>query len=240
MEAVAYVDHLLRNREQVAADMQDESQVHGATKSSFAVFLVLTVFYGFIMGAQSLFGAQHDGWKFAVAGALKLPLLFLATLAVCLPLLYVLNVLIGPRARFRVVLGLLVASLAVTGLVLAACAPILAFFMLSSKSYLFIKLLNVIIFSVAGLYGVWFLGKGLSLVARTSPGSGETAAQAERSVSTIMTWWLITYGIVGTQMAWIMRPFVGSPNLKFALFRAHESSFYENVALTIGKLLGIH
>ena len=40
-----------------------------------------------------------------------------------------------------------------------------------------------------------------------------------------MNWWLITYGVVGTQMAWILRPLIGSP-VSFSFFRAQESNFY--------------
>lgn len=46
MTAVGYVDHLLRNREQVAADIQDESKVAGNTQACFWVFLLLSVLYG--------------------------------------------------------------------------------------------------------------------------------------------------------------------------------------------------
>ena len=107
MTAVGYVDHLLRNREQVAADIQDEAKVSFNTRACFWVFLSLSTFYGLIMGSQNLVHGNIDGWKYALAAAVKLPILFLLTLAICLPLLYVLNVLIGPRARFSVILGLL-------------------------------------------------------------------------------------------------------------------------------------
>ena len=236
MNAIAYIDHLLRDREGVAADLQSEEKAASNTRSCFWVFLALTMVYGLIMGSQSLFRGNPEGWKFALASAVKLPFLFLLTLAICLPLLYVLNVLIGPRARFGTVLGLLMASVAVTSIVLAACALILGFFMLSTKSYAFIKLLNVFIFALAGGYGVWFLGKGM---AELTPAPAQAKPDGARGVGTILTWWLITYGIVGTQMAWILRPFVGDPASRFTFFRSLESNFYVNVVETIGKLLRV-
>lgn len=43
MGTIAYIDHLLRNREQVIADLQDTSKVKEVTKTCFKVFVALTV-----------------------------------------------------------------------------------------------------------------------------------------------------------------------------------------------------
>lgn len=280
------MDHLLRNREQVIADLQDSGKVEKTTWICFWVFYALTTLYGLIMGSQNLFHGYNDGIWYTLAAAVKLPLLFLLTLAICLPLLYVLNVLIGPRAPFKVIVGILMASLTVTSILLAACALILGFFMLSTKNYAFIKLLNVAIFTVAGLYGVWFLSRALCMLPNphiearkaeipsvddprfrpfvpadtpkaesdqaistsTTATTLRTLEQAnsrfsvpegpQSNVGTIITWWLITYGMVGTQMAWLMRPFLGSPGLQFTFFRPQESNFYVNLMHTLGRLLG--
>ena len=237
MKAFAYIDHLLRDREQVTADLQEASQTSRNTLLCFWVFLILSVVYGFIMGSHGWMHGASGGWKFSIAGAVKLPFLFLFTLIICLPLLYVLNVLIGPRARFGVVLGLTMSSIAVTGVVLASGALILVFFMLSTRSYAFIKMLNVAIFALAGGYGVWFLGKNMHQIS-PPPAAARTGRQPQSGAGTIMTWWLITYAIVGTQMAWILRPFIGAPGMPFAIFRAQESNFYINVIKTLGKLMG--
>lgn len=235
MTAVAYVDHLLRNREQVAEDIQNEAKVTPNTRACLWVFLSLSSFYGLIMGSQNLVHGYDEGWKYALAAAVKLPILFILTLAICLPLLYVLNVLIGPRARFSVILGLLMASIAVTSIVLASCALIVLFFMLSTKSYQFIIVLNVIVFTLAGGYGVWFLRKGMYAIASEAP-KDESGTQSQDGLKTIMNWWLITYGIVGTQMAWILRPFVGSEQM-FTFFRPQESNFYVNLFHILGSML---
>lgn len=234
-----FVDHLLRNREQVISDLQSSSTVSQVTRTCFKVFVMLTLVYGLIMGSQSLIHGYGSGWMYSVTAAIKLPLLFLLTLAICIPLLYVMNVLIGPRQQFGVILGILMSSLAVTSILLAACALILGFFMLSTKSYQFITMLNVIIFTIAGLYGVWFLGKAIhSFDKADKSASDEIPQHPASSARTIINWWLITYGIVGTQMAWLMRPFIGSPGTEFSIFRAQESNFYVAVFRLLGKLIG--
>ncbi len=80
-----------------------------------------------------------------------------------------------------------------------------------------ITLILVGIFTVAGLYGVWFLARALQLL--TPRAHEQSDAGARGNVGTIVTWWLITYGIVGTQRAWLMRPFIGSPETPFSIFR---------------------
>lgn len=227
MSLLAYIDHLLRNRKQVIADIQNGEKTAQITRICFKVFLIQTVIYGLIMGSQSLLHGYTDGWMYSLTTAIKLPLLFILTLIVCIPLLYVLNILIGPREQFKVVLGILMSSLAVTSILLSACAMILLFFMLSTPSYPFITLLNVMIFSVAGLYGVWFLAQAMRTVAANIEGV---------NVQTIINWWLLTYAIVGTQMAWIMRPFIGMPGTPFSIFRSQESNFYITVIHLIGSL----
>jgi hypothetical protein len=39
-------------------------------------------------------------------------------------------------------------------------------------------------------------------------------------------------------MGWILRPFVGSPELPFVLFRDRESNFFEAIARTLRALFG--
>ena len=40
----------------------------------------------------------------------------------------------------------------------------------------------------------------------------------------VFTFWTLVYGVVGAQMGWVLRPFIGSPELPFVLFRADRES----------------
>ena len=44
------------------------------------------------------------------------------------------------------------------------------------------------------------------------------------------------YGLVGAQMAWILRPFVGRPGMPFEWFRHRGSNFFEGVWTAIQHL----
>ena len=97
-------------------------------------------------------------------------------------------------------------------------------------SHLF-KLLNVIIFAIAGIAGVVFLGQGMRVIS----GSEGEGASARRWVLYL---WILVYAFVGSQMAWTLRPFIGAPSMGFELFRQLGGNFYTNIFASIGEILG--
>jgi len=55
----------------------------------------------------------------------------------------------------------------------------------------------------------------------------------------LLRFWLILYAFVGTQLAWTLRPFFGTPGTRFVLFRELEGNFYLSVFQSIREILGI-
>lgn len=53
---------------------------------------------------------------------------------------------------------------------------------------------------------------------------------------TVFHIWVLVFGLVGAQMGWILRPFVGDPNLPFQWFRSRESNFFQAVLAAFGNL----
>ena len=47
-----------------------------------------------------------------------------------------------------------------------------------------------------------------------------------RIVRQIFGTWILIYGVVGAQMGWILRPFIGTPGQPFEMFRERESNFF--------------
>ena len=50
--------------------------------------------------------------------------------------------------------------------------------------------------------------------------------------------WIVIYALVGAQMGWILRPFIGSPDLPFHWFRSREANIFVDILRTLGELLG--
>lgn len=49
--------------------------------------------------------------------------------------------------------------------------------------------------------------------------------------------WLVLFSVVGAQMGWVLRPFIGSPYMEFTLFRERESNFFAAVLSSLWQLL---
>jgi hypothetical protein len=58
-------------------------------------------------------------------------------------------------------------------------------------------------------------------------------------VKTIFRIWIIVFGLVGAQMAWVLRPFVGQPDKPFEWFRhGRESNFFQGVWHILQNAMG--
>jgi hypothetical protein len=217
------------------------------------LIVVLGCIYGICMGVFALLRETGPEWNQLFAAFAKVPALFLLTLAITFPSLYVFNALVGSRLRFFDVMRLLIAGIAVTLAVLASFGPITAFFSVSTKSYPFMVLLNVLMFAVAGLLGLSFLLQTLHRLSvihtQTPVPLPEDSFQPDDSpakdpasplempaghllaghVKTVFRLWIVVFGLVGAQMSWVLRPFIGNPDEPFTWFRPRQSNFFEAV-----------
>jgi len=175
-------------------------------------------------------GSTHSLWQ-ALSSAIKLPILFVATLIVCAPTLYFFNVLFGSNQSITQNIALILTAITVTAVILLSFAPITMFFLLTTSHYQFFKLLNVVIFAIAGIAGVVFLSQGMRVV------SGREG-EGNRARRWLLYMWIIVYAFVGSQMAWTLRPFIGAPSMGFELFRQLGGNFYTNIFASIGEFLG--
>jgi hypothetical protein len=55
-----------------------------------------------------------------------------------------------------------------------------------------------------------------------------------QNVVAVFRIWVIVFGLVGAQMGWVLRPFIGSPETAFSWFRLRESNFFEAVLRAMG------
>lgn len=64
--------------------------------------------------------------------------------------------------------------------------------------------------------------------------------QTHRKAKSVVRIWTLVFALVGAQMSWVLRPFIGSPNLPFEWFRDRESNFFLAVIRAIQVLLNIN
>jgi hypothetical protein len=223
------------------------------------VIVVLSMTYGACMGCFALFKTGGPSWPQILASAVKVPLLFVLTLVVTFPSLYVFNALVGSRLRAEALLKLLIAAMGVNLAVLASFGPITAFFSLTTESYPFMVLLNVAFFAVSGVLGLAFLLQTLHRLTLPAPPPAALPADAKleaapasgpegalehvggsvlgKNVKAVFTCWVVVFALVGAQMSWVLRPFIGSPTRPFAWLRDRESNFFEAVGRALTDLL---
>ena len=185
-----------------------------------------------LVGLCALYGAATGAYASpaqAVSAALKLPLLFLGTLAICFPGFFVIQVLVGSRLRLLQVLTLVLGALSLSAILLAAAVPITVFFLSTGANYYFLTLLHVVIVLGAGLVGMVALHDGLASAC-------EKRGVYPKKAMTIMKVWAVLFAFVGIQMAWNFQPFVGNRGQPFQLFRHNEGNFYTAVVYSLGKL----
>lgn len=56
-----------------------------------------------------------------------------------------------------------------------------------------------------------------------------TAASQSTSAYGIFRVWVFVFSVVGAQMSWVLRPFVGTPDKPFSWFREREGNFFQTV-----------
>ena len=295
-QGLLIIERILRERDGIWRQIADERDLRKLTGQMLASSAISLACYGAVLGAS-------NGFAQALSSAVKLPLLFLATLAICLPTLYLFNLVFGARLSVTQAVTLIMVSVTVTAVLTLAFAPISLFFLISAHSYSFFKLLNVSILVLTAVVGLRFLVHGMRTLnayqlehalsaapvpvpqpvpvpspapaeakepvavpagaVAASTGNGVTtlpsapaqpvqeqapppppapaaallASQRPASM-TLLYIWILLFGFVGTQLAWTLRPFFGSPGEPFQVFRHISGTFYADIFHTVGRLLG--
>lgn len=194
-----------------------------------------------VLGSAA-FGAAMGWWRApeqALFTAMKLPLVLLFTALGNALLNAMLAPLLGVNIGLRQSLLAVLMSFTIAGAILGGVAPLLAFVIWNAPplarsasagtTHAFILLTIVAAIAFAGVAANVRL---LRLLERLGGG----ASVARR----VLFAWLSANLFFGSQLAWILRPFVGSPGLPVQFLRDEplKGSFYEAVWFSLGRLLG--
>jgi hypothetical protein len=184
--------------------------------------LLFSFLYGIVMGS-------YNGLLQGMVTGIKVPCLILLSLLICFPALYVIQYMIGSTMTIFQMANIIFSGFIVFTTIALSFAPIVIFFMITSDNYAFLKLLHVAIFTFSGIFAVKTIINGLSF-------SCEKKNIYPKLGMKIFKIWVVILAFVSSQLAWNLRPFVGSRDLPFELFRARESNFYVAVIQSVGNL----
>ncbi len=198
--------------------------------SHFRLALHLSV----IVLGSAAFGAAMGAWRApqqAVYTALKFPLVILGTTLGNGLLNGMLAPLLGLNLRFRQSLLAVLLSYSITAAILGAFSPVIFFLVWNTPpmathsaaaqaGHNFLLLAEVVVIAGAGLAGnlrLLELLRGL--------------AGREQVARRVLSAWLAGNLLLGSQLSWILRPFIGSPNLPVEFLRQNTfaGNFFESL-----------
>jgi hypothetical protein len=189
------------------------------------VIVAFSIIYGIVMGS-------FNGPLQALVSGLKLPILILLSLFICFPAFYVIQYMLGSKLQLAKMANIVLSGFVVFSTIILSFMPIVLFFMITSDNYAFLKLLHVAIFIFAGIFGMRIIIQGLKF-------SCEKRNIYPKLGIRVFKVWIIIFSFVSIQLAWNLRPFVGSKDLPFEIFREKEGNFYLAVLQSVANLFEI-
>ncbi|MCI5057351.1 MAG: hypothetical protein MRY83_14650 [Flavobacteriales bacterium] len=185
----------------------------------------------FMMAFGFVIGVNHSILQ-GLFAAVKLPLLFLLTSAICFPTLYFFLAVLGIKQQAKELAQFSIICLVIMSVSLIAFSPISIFFVISTKNYLLIKAINILIFMVSGFIGLYFfynyIGKKFENM------QIETNKKRARL---FIRGWLIMFAFIGCELSYRLSPFFGDPSAEFMMFTDSDNGFFLDFWETFKHLL---
>jgi hypothetical protein len=185
----------------------------------------------------ALYGAVLGLWhgpRLAAYDAVKLPLVLLLTSALTVGFAWTAAAVLGLPLRFGQVAVLTFLALAVASLLLASLVPVAGFFNLSAPAptpaartaHNLLYLLHTAFVGACGLAGTVALWKAMRRLDAPL-----------RTLRLVYAVWVAAFALVGGEVAWVLRPFVGSVYMPVRFLRpdAFDGNVYEFIVTDILK-----
>ena len=191
-------ERILKNKEEFYSALMEEKALLSINREAGLSIMIFGALYGATMGVWSWESLQ------IVFSFLKVPLLFLISIAIVLPSFYIVNLTMGGRSSFLQLTTLFLSTLSISTTILLAFVPVNLFFMITSPrdtdSYFFMVLLNLIIYGFGGLISTVYMVEGVRFL-----------GQQKEKVMTLKNLMPVavalgTLAFIGTQLAWFIRP----------------------------------
>jgi hypothetical protein len=184
-----------------------------------------TVLLVFVCGglAGLMMGSYAGRIEQCLLSAVKVPMLLLLSAATCLPAFMTIHAMLGLRHDMQALLRAVLATMAAFAVTLASVGPVLLLVYYSVRDYSVARLASGAVFALACVPAqAVFAEHFRPLVAK------------QQQHGFALKTWLVLYVFVTFQLAWLLRPFVGAPELPVRWFR--EDAF-GNAYVEVGGIL---
>jgi hypothetical protein len=195
---------------------------------------------GVIFAGAGSYGAAMGWWRDphqALFTAIKLPLIILLTTMGNALLNAMLAPLLGLNIPFRQSFAAILMSCTIAAAILGAFSPLLAFLVWNAPDLTAKAPAN-------GVYNLMLLAQVAAIALAGMTGNARLfqlllrLAGSRRVAQKILVAWLAGNLFLGSQLSWILRPFVGSPQLPVEFLRAtaFHGNFYQAVFRTLTQV----
>jgi hypothetical protein len=223
MKPILSIFKVFQHSDEYFEMLSDSNFSRSQIMKQLLVIFIFSFLYGIVMGS-------FNGYLQSLVTAVKIPCLILLSLVICFPALFVIQYMIGSTMTFFQMSNIILSGFVVFSTIILSFAPIVIFFMITSDNYAFLKLLHVAIFAFSGIFAVKTIINGLKY-------SCERKNVYPKVGMNIFAIWIIIFAFVSSQLAWNLRPFVGSRELPFEMFRTRQGNFYIAVIQSIGDMM---
>lgn len=224
--AAAYV---LRDREALFERIRQERDLTGLILQGVLTGVAGSAIFGIALGIYAQTFSQ------IAASALKLPILLLGTVILCFPVFHLLQSGQAERPlRLEASLALQATALGAVAVVWGCLSPAVMFLVSSTQHYRLCQFLAVGVGAAGGIVGLQVLLAGYSNLCQGRESADVRLLTRERS---LLAYFLL-FSCVGGQLAWVLRPFIGSPTMPFQIFRAPDPEM-GNFFVMLLRMLGL-
>lgn len=212
-----------QNKDDYFEKIISEENTAGKILSLYLLMNCFSILYGLAMGS-------YHGFAQAISAGIKIPVLFSLSLIICLPAFFIIQYTLGSRLKLFQMISIICSGFVLTTAIMVAFVPIVVFFLLTGSNYYFLQLLHILIFFIAGIFGMKTVVDALKYTCEKKGIYPKIGVE-------VFKFWVVILGIVGIQLAWNLRPFTGDKGKPFAMFRNYEGNFYTAVIYSINQLL---
>jgi len=221
----AMLAHLLHRRDHLLTHILGRQPLGRTLADLTLLMTICAACYGAVLGIW-------HGTRLAAYDAVKLPLVLVLTSSFTVVFSWVAALALSVPLRFAQVAVLTFLALATASVVLLSLAPIAWFFTLCAPApsaatrttHNALYLMHTGFVAACGMAGTRALWQGLCRL-----------EQPRSVVRRVYLLWVLGYALVGGEVAWALRPFVGSVSPRYPVVFLREDALEGNVYEFIGR-----
>ena len=217
---------VFQNREAYLKKISENQYSVSILWGQILLIAIFTFLYGLIMGS-------YNGLYQSLLSGIKLWGLFLITLMISFPSFYIVQIVLGSKIGVKQLLIMLLSGFVMVSTIMLAFGPIVLFFQLSGGNYNFLQLLHVAIMIFSGIFG-------MRVVLDALENACENQQVYPKIGLTVFKIWVVIFALVGFQLSWNLRPFLGQKDAPFEVLRSDtQGNVYSTVFRSLGILMGV-